>query len=409
MKQSFRPPFLLYSYLVTEMLGPFFASFVIMNAVFFLVRLIPFLNVVLDLNIGPADFVRLFSYLFPNMFLYSIPMAGMLAVIVGFTRLSADTEILALKASGVSIYQTLPPVMIFGIIISLVTGYFSIKLIPVGEIAMKQLMFQVAKEKIDKGIKEHQFTDALGDVVVYVNRIDKETGRWKDVWVSDKRGHYYPTITMAHEGVMRTDLAAMSVTIILKEGTLHRPGKKGSQVVSFDRYQINIPLQVPTVIGKENVAARSSSTLSMAELKASAEEIGPSTPRGRYRLVQYYKRLVLPVGCFILTLLGLPLGLQSGPGRKAAGLPLGLGFFILYYVGYTLGKTVAEDSNLPVIIPIWAPNLIFLIGAIILIHRVAREKPLFPKPVIEKLLDLRDHFLAPVWNWIKGKKRRKKA
>ena len=40
---------------------------------------------------------------------------------------------------------------------------------------MKQLMFQVAKEKIDKGIKEHQFTEALGDLVIYVETIDKET------------------------------------------------------------------------------------------------------------------------------------------------------------------------------------------------------------------------------------------
>ncbi|HSO10097.1 MAG TPA: LPS export ABC transporter permease LptF, partial [Desulfoprunum sp.] len=59
---SLRLPFLLYSYLATEMLAPFFASFLIMNCVFFLVKLIPFLNFVLDLKIGFTDFVRLFSY-----------------------------------------------------------------------------------------------------------------------------------------------------------------------------------------------------------------------------------------------------------------------------------------------------------------------------------------------------------
>ena len=72
-------PLLLYSYLATEILAPFFASFLILNSVFFLVKLIPFLNVVLELNIGFADFVRLFSYLFPNIFLYSMPMAAMMA------------------------------------------------------------------------------------------------------------------------------------------------------------------------------------------------------------------------------------------------------------------------------------------------------------------------------------------
>ena len=80
------------------MLAPFFASFLVMNSVFFLVQLVPFLNVVLDLEINFVDFVRLFLYLFPNMFLYSIPMAAMMGVIIAFTRLSADTEILAFKA-----------------------------------------------------------------------------------------------------------------------------------------------------------------------------------------------------------------------------------------------------------------------------------------------------------------------
>ena len=78
MKTNSNLPLLLYSYLATEMLAPFFASFIVMNCVFFLVKLIPFLNLTLDLNIGPPDFIRLFTYLFPNIFLYSIPMAAMI-------------------------------------------------------------------------------------------------------------------------------------------------------------------------------------------------------------------------------------------------------------------------------------------------------------------------------------------
>ncbi|RPH37947.1 MAG: LptF/LptG family permease, partial [Desulfobulbaceae bacterium] len=126
-----RVPLLLYSYLATEMLAPFFASFLIMNCVFFLVKLIPFLNFVLELNIGLTDFIRLFSYLFPNMFLYSIPMAAMIGITIGFSRLANDSEILALKASGISMYRILPPVVTIAALIALLTSYFSIVLIPV--------------------------------------------------------------------------------------------------------------------------------------------------------------------------------------------------------------------------------------------------------------------------------------
>jgi lipopolysaccharide export system permease protein len=188
MKNNIKNPQLLYTYLATEMLAPFFASFLIMNCVFFLVKLIPFLNFVLELKIDFSDFIRLFAYLFPNIFLYSIPMAAMMGVTIGFARLSSDSEILALKASGISMYNILPPVIIVTGLIALLTAYFSIKIIPLTEVAMKQLTYQLVKEKINKGIKEHEFTEALGDVVVYVDKNFKKTGLWVYVWVYYMRG-----------------------------------------------------------------------------------------------------------------------------------------------------------------------------------------------------------------------------
>ncbi len=395
MQKTLRFPKLLYSYLATEMLAPFFASFVIMNSVFFLAKLIPFLNVVLELEISFVDFVRLFLYLFPNMFLYSIPMAAMMGVIISFTRLSSDTEILALKASGISIYQMIPPLVLVAAAIALLTCYFSAGLIPRAETALKQLMFQVAKEKIDKGIKEHQFTEALGDLVVYVDSIDKKTGLWRNVWVSDMRGQTNPIITMAQYGIMDAQIDNMLVTITLQNGSLHRPDKARSQIISFDRYTINIPLQPPTVLDGEDVTKRSKSSMTMIQLQDSATAVGRDTPAGRNMLVHFHKRLVLPVGCFILSLLGMPLGLQAGPGRKSLGVPLGLGFFIFYYILFTVGKTLAEDSSLPVALVMWMPNIVFLVIAIYLIKQAADERPFFPESLKNRLIHFIDNTLSP--------------
>ncbi len=147
-------PLLLYSYIANEILAPFFASFLILYSIFFLVRLVPLLDIVLDLKIGLADFIRMFAYIFPHMLIFVIPMASMTGVVLAFTRLTSDREILALKASGVSLRQLLPPVIIFAFVISLLTAYFSVNLIPAGNVAMKHLLFQMAKEKIDKGLQE---------------------------------------------------------------------------------------------------------------------------------------------------------------------------------------------------------------------------------------------------------------
>ena len=372
------------------MLAPFFASFVIMNGVFFLAKLIPFLNVVLEFEISFADFVRLFSYLFPNMFLYSIPMAAMLGVTIGISRLSSDTEILAFKASGIGIYHALPPLLLMAMFISLVTAYFSIKLIPAGDTAMQQMMYQLAKEKIDKGIKERRFTEALGDLVVHVESIDKKTGHWKNVWVSDMRGRKVPAITMARSGVMDTKLDQMIVTLILREGSVHMPEDKTSQTITFDQYTINIPLQPPM----RTPDFKSRGTMTMPELMDNAVKHGIKTPKGRSYHTEFHKRLVLPVGCFILALLGMPLGLQAGPGRKAIGIPLGLAFYIGYYVFFTMARNISTTTSMPPALIMWIPNTFFLILVFIFIHRAAYEKKLIPAP----LTNLLEGFLKFITN-----------
>jgi lipopolysaccharide export system permease protein len=375
MKYHFNTPRLLYSYLATEMLGPFFASFLIMNCVFFLVKLIPFLNFVLELDIGLADFIRLFCYLFPNIFLYSIPMAAMLGITIGFARLSSDSEILALKASGISIYQILPPVIIVAALIALLTSFVSIKLIPSSAVAMKQLSYQLLREKISKGLKEHMFTEALGDVVVYVDRIDKTTGEWTKVWVSDMRGVDNPIVTMASTGKMASSLETMMVSIVLGDGSLHKPGNDNAQIVQFDQYQINIPLQLP-----ETKATRlKNNALTMKELQLETQQAENDDLRSRKVLIEYHKRLVLPVGCLMISLLGLPLGLQARPGKKAIGIQAGLAIFVLYYIFFTLGKHLAEDGVLPVWLAMWTPNFLFFGLALFWIVRIANEQPLFPE------------------------------
>lgn len=384
-----QPRKLLYSYLATEMLAPFFASFLIINCVFFLVKLIPFLNFVLDLEIGFADFARLFSYLFPNIFLYTLPMAAMLGVTIGFARLSSDSEILALKASGISVYKMIPPVVLVTALIALFTSYFSIRLIPLSEIAMKQLTFQLLREKASKGIKAHDFTEALGDVVVYVDEIDKTTEQWSKVWVSDMRDGAIPTITMAATGRMDSSLEKMNISLILNNGSLHKPEKKNAQIVEFDRYQLNLPLAPPQT---KATRMKKRDVLGMRELLLAAEQT-PEDNRNNIRekrqfLIEFHKRLVLPAGCMLISLLGLPLGLQARAGKKAIGIQAGLGIFIIYYILFTYGKSMAEDGVLPVAASMWLPNILFFLLALFWISRVAAEKSLIPAPIAKHALFL---------------------
>ncbi len=328
-----------------------------------------------------------------------------MGVTVGFARLSSDSEILALKASGISMYQILPPVIIVATLIALLTSFVSIKLIPISNVAMKQLSYLLLKEKISKGINEQTFTEALGDVVVYVDKIDKISGEWHNVWVSDMRGVDNPVVTMASTGRMNSSLKNMMVSIILRNGSLHKPGIDSAQIIQFDQYQINIPLQIP-----ETSATRLKRTsLTMNELTREAQHAKDNTKSKRSILVEYHKRLVLPVGCLIISIIGLPLGLQARPGKKALGIQAGLAIFVLYYIVFTFGKNLAENGTLPVWLAMWIPNSIFFVLAAFWIFRISNEKPLIPTVVttfFQKVLHMTftpfKVLYQPVLLWIRG-------
>lgn len=386
---NLRIPFLLYSYIATELLAPFFASFIILYGIFFLVRLIPLLEIVLSLGIGIADFIRLFAYIFPNMLLYIIPMASMAGVIIAFSRLNNDREILAMKACGISLRMLLPPVIIVTLAIAILTGFFSVRLIPAGDLAMRQLLFQVAKEKIDKGLQEKQFTDTLGDLVVYVDRIDTDNNNhWHGIYISDLRDRQQPIITIAESGHMHAESDKMQVTITLYNGTLHSTDGADNQIISFQKYQLHIPLQSPTKIGGDDITLLDKGSMSQAELIEMSRSPDVSPENRAMFHAEYHHRLALPAGCFILSIIGLSLGLQSGPGRKGMGIPLGLGFFIFYYILMITAQMMVRELRIPVVIGIWLPNLFFLLIAVYLFLRAEAERPMLPQVIQDRLTNI---------------------
>ena len=379
-------PFLLITYLLTEMLAPFFASFIIINAVLFLGRLMSLLDVIFGFGIDLEDFIRICAYLLPNLMLFSIPMASTLAVILAFTRLTSDNEILALKAAGIGAHNMLIPVIIFALCTSAFTAFSATTLIPSGTVAMKKLLFQLAKEKVDKGLKEKEFNDSLKDVVLYIDRINTRTDEWSGVYVSDMRQKKEsPVIIIAESGNLEADFDKMLITLSLREGSMHRSMEKSTQTIGFSAYTLKLPVEPPRMVAGDPATQVGKRGMSLSQLLENSAKKETTADESMSLLIEFHKRLAMPVGCFILTLLGLPLAMQSRPGHKSIGLPFGLGFFILYYILITAAKTMSENGTLPVWLAMWLPNVFFGITAYVLIRIAVREHTI---ALFDKLLDL---------------------
>ena len=363
-------PRLLYTYLINQVLAPFYASLIILTSILFLSRLIPILDIILDYNIGLGDFIRLYAYFAPQLLLFALPMSSMMGVVLGTTQLNNENELMVLKASGISLYRMLPPVLIVAVCTAILTGLFSIYLMPAGKKAKVELAFQLAKEKIEKSIPEKRFSESLGDIVLYADRIDQKTQTWEGVYISDMRDSRHPVTIISESGTISADSSRGSLAISLHNGVLNRNTADAAQTIDFKSYDMNLPLETPTT---NPLAKMDASSMQQSELLAAADLAGRDNPGAAAYLIEFHRRLALPVSCLILTILGFPLGFLSGSRHKTIGIPLGLAVFILYYVLLTGAKIISESMILPPGLAMWLPNLIFLVLTTLFIKIVAQE------------------------------------
>jgi len=363
-------PRLLNTYLINQILAPFYASLIILTSILFLSRLIPILDIILGYNIGLVDFFRLYAYFTPQLMLFALPMSGMMGVILGTTALNNENELMVLKTSGISLYRMLPPIILVALSAALLTGLFSIYLLPAGKKAKVELAFQLVKEKIERSIPEKRFSESLGDIVLYADSIDQKTRAWKGVYISDMKDPRHPITIISESGIISADSTRGTLSISLQNGVLNRTSADAVQTINFKGYDMNLPLETPT---SNPLAKVDETTMLQSELLEEADRKGRNSREAATYLIEFHKRLALPVSCFILTLLGFPLGFLSGPRHKTIGIPLGLAIFVLYYVLFTGSKIISESMLLPAGIAIWLPNLLFLILTMLFIKSVARE------------------------------------
>ena len=363
-------PRLLNTYLINQVLAPFYASLIILTSILFLSRLIPILDIILGYNIGLVDFFRLYAYFTPQLMLFALPMSGMMGVILGTTALNNENELMVLKTSGISLYRMLPPIILVALSAAVLTGLFSIYLLPAGKKAKVEIAFQLVKEKIERSIPEKRFSESLGDIVLYADSIDQKTRAWKGVYISDMKDPRHPITIISESGIISADSTRGTLSISLQNGVLNRTSADAVQTINFKGYDMNLPLETPT---SNPLAKVDETTMLQSELLEEADRKGRNSREAATYLIEFHKRLALPVSCFILTLLGFPLGFLSGPRHKTIGIPLGLAIFVLYYVLFTGSKIISESMLLPAGIAIWLPNLLFLILTMLFIKSVARE------------------------------------
>lgn len=360
----------LYAYIFKEIPPPFLIGMVAFTMVLLMGRFLKLAQMVVEKGVPLEDVLRMIAYLLPSFWLFTIPMALLLSILLAFGRLSGDSEITAMKSCGISLYGLLPPPMLFTILATGACLWVTVYAVPWGNSSFKKLMVEIARNSASAVVKEKVFNNAFSGMVVYAEEMDRTGQTMKGVIIHDERDPDAPATIFATQGALLSDPKSHSIELHLKNGAIHRSEQEGGyRMVQFQEYSLRVALS-------ENQAkkARKVSELELGELLRPP----PGTPAKEIRAMrlEYHSRMALPFSCFVFTLLAMPLGIQNRRSGKAAGFSLSIAVILSYYIVLSGFEALGEKGLLAPPLAGWAPNLVFLLLGLYLFNRAAAEEPL---------------------------------
>ncbi len=317
--------------------------------------------------------LQIFLYGMPQAFSFSIPISLLTAALLTFGKFSANGEITAMKACGISMWQIAAPPLAIAALMSMVCLLLNNDVAPNAKLAQRTALRHLGMENPMQLLEEGRFIrdfpgftfylgakrrDAFSDVIIYQYGDD---GKVRNI-----RARRGVVAASADKTQLKIDLYDVRVDPISDE--IQGPG-------FFDHYPMTV--DVSTLL-KESKHSKRRSDMTMSELldaaadphafypEVSADKIPEQTS---ILLVEINKRLVLAISCLAFVLLGIPLGTTTHRKESSIGIGMSLMLVFIFYLFTIVGESLGKHAVLlPWLIP-WVPVVASLLIGVILFRR----------------------------------------
>jgi lipopolysaccharide export system permease protein len=347
------------------------------TAVFTFVLFTRDLGHILDLvvrNSAPLPSVlEIFLFTLPVALTYTIPMGVLVGILIGLSRLAADSEITAMRASGIGVWTFLRVVSLFAIAAWLLALANSLYVAPESQAALGRLQERLKSSQVSFEVQPRVFHEGFPKLVLYVQDVKSAQGAalWKGVFIADIGNPAAPGITVAREGVLVSE-GPDTLHLHLVNGATHETDPASPDHYQVSTFQLSdLPIPLPQTDSKEQEPAPAAQ-MGTWQLPPQASKSNPGS--ALWYMIEFHRRFALPTSCLVLALVGIPLGLSSKKGGKSAGFVLTILLVVAYYSVSLIGVSLARQGKVTPLLGAWLANGIFFLGGAFLLWR-AEHRP----------------------------------
>lgn len=363
-------------YIVREMLPPTAIGLLVFTFVLLIDQIPRLLAVLVSRSADLVTIIRVFANLLPSILAVTIPMAFLLGVLLAFGRMASDSEIVALRAVGVSPLRLLSPVLMLALVMTAITFYINAVALPAANQAHRELVFSLVVSKARTDVKARAFTDSLlpGRMMLYVQDIEPGTGRWKNLLIYDTRDLAESKLILARTGELVVDRERQIVRVELGPGSQHSffgADPREYNRTSFTSMGWPLPVDEFFPDPSKLMLSKGDREMSLPELVDKIREIrakgGKRSEWGRFA-VEVHKKFAIPGACLVFGVLGLALSLGSKKEARSSAFALSIGVIFVYYIFIRLGEQAGDTGAMSPWLAMWGANLVLGAVALVLLY-----------------------------------------
>lgn len=359
-------------YLLRELLAPFLLSLLFFTFIFLAGNLVKMADLLLNKGVSLWDILKLLLFLIPSLLSFIIPTSVLASILLVFGRLSQNNEITAMRASGLSIFSVMLPVLMVSFMLSMATLFLTDQVQSDAEFASRQMIKELVFKHPMAYLESGKFIKDFQDYIIHTQRI--EGNRLYGVTIYQPQENQKTTRTiMAEWGEITSSPEERALKIKLYNGTSDEPNPDDPNVfykLNFQTFELPpIPLKKedPGKIRKKTRELRLDELI--YNLRYNPEVLQNEEAQREHKAA-FHKKIAFSFATFIFTLIGLPLAIMSRRGEPVISFAFSMGMVAIYYVLFIWGRALAVENNVPPFIAIWFPNVLLIALGILLTKRV---------------------------------------
>jgi LPS export ABC transporter permease LptG/LPS export ABC transporter permease LptF len=356
-------------YILGEILSHALIGCALFTFILFIPRLPQILEMVVRNSSSFTNVLQIFLFTLPNLFWVTIPMSVLVGILLGFSRLAADSEIVAMRASGLGVGYFVRVASIVAVGGALLGLANSLYIAPRANQAILDMEQALATSQASYEIQPRVFYEDFHNAVLYVQNVRAGTGasNWDHIFMADVSDPTAPKVTTAASATVAND-STLELLMRLRNGAQHETVANQPQQYNISTFTTtDLPLrlspQSEVHLGRMDTAVYAVPTRTLWNRI--------HAPDGKRYLIELNNRFSYPAACLVLMLVGVPLGVISRRGGKSSGFVFTLLLVVLYYILSYTGVSLARQDKLPVVLAVWLANILFAVTGIFLLWQMA--------------------------------------